>query len=230
MSTIREQIITAITTKLTEISIASGYATNIGARVERVRPVFQPVELPAISITPQPETAERLLYGMALDMPMVVEGFALHGMDNPSIVAEKILGDLITCLTGVEQTMGFISGGTYEIMPGDTIVGATSTATARVVAITLTSGTWIGGDAAGSLRLRLQFGVFQAENLNVGIHIDVATISGDSIRIPYLGGIIDDIYYVGGGPGSYPDSGQDITGCPAMFTVRYRTEIGNPSE
>jgi len=46
----------------------------------------------------------------------------------------------------------FTSGGTTEIKAGDKLVGATSGATFKVrEVLTLSSGTWAGGDAAGSL-------------------------------------------------------------------------------
>jgi hypothetical protein len=74
----------------------------------------------------------------------------------------------------------FTSGGTYTVSPGDTITGATSAATAIVEKVTLSSGTWGGGDAAGTLTIYGQSGTFQAENLNVGSNSNVATIAADS--------------------------------------------------
>ena len=82
-----------------------------------------------------------------------------------------------------QRTVAFTSGGTYEILPGDTITGATSTSTARVVAVTLSSGTWAGGDAAGTLTLDTRSGALQAENLDVGGNSNVATIGGDSTAV-----------------------------------------------
>lgn len=81
------------------------------------------------------------------------------------------------------RTVAYTSGGTYEILPGDTITGATSGSTARVVSLTLTSGTWAGGDAAGTLTLDTRVGALQAENLNVGTNTNVATIGGDSAAV-----------------------------------------------
>lgn len=75
-------------------------------------------------------------------------------------------------------TRTFTSGGTYEVLPGDTLVGATSAATCRVVSITLSSGTWAGGDAAGTFTVDTHSGTFQSENLNVGDNTNVATIAG----------------------------------------------------
>ncbi len=74
------------------------------------------------------------------------------------------------------ESVAYTSGGTYEVVAGDTVVGATSGATAKVVSLTLTSGTWAGGDAAGVLTLNFRTGTFQAENLNVGVNNNVATI------------------------------------------------------
>ena len=82
-----------------------------------------------------------------------------------------------------DRTVSYTSGGTYEIMPGDTITGATSTNTARVVSLTLATGTWAGGDAAGVLTLDTRNGALQAENLNVGGNSNVATIGADSVAV-----------------------------------------------
>ena len=229
MSTIREQIIAAIVTKLADITVANGYTTDIGALIERVRPVFQPAELPAISVIPQMETSERICGKNVCSMPVIAEGFSLQGSTNPSTIVEQMLGDLISCLTGTEKLLTFISGGTHEIIPGELIVGATSAVTARVIVVDLITGTWAGGTAAGTLRVRLQSGVFVSEKLKIGVDADVATIAGNSSLILYLGGLVEDICYSGGGPESYPDSGQEITGCPATFMIKYRTVLGNPS-
>ena len=82
---------------------------------------------------------------------------------------------------GAEKTIAFTSGGTYQIVVGNTITGAISGATAIVeFVLPLTSGTWAGGDAAGTLELRYQSGTFEAENLNVGSDTNVATIAGNT--------------------------------------------------
>jgi hypothetical protein len=94
---------------------------------------------------------------------------------------EKHLGWSIDFTSGgTYWELPYTSGGTYEILPGDTVTGATSTETAVVESLTLTSGTWAGGDAAGTLTLVSQSGDFVAENLNVGANNDVATIAGNS--------------------------------------------------
>lgn len=81
------------------------------------------------------------------------------------------------------REVAFTSGGTYEIAEGNTITGATSAATGVVARVVLTSGTWAGGDAAGWLVLSSQTGTLQAENLNVGANMNVATIAGNSTAI-----------------------------------------------
>jgi len=77
------------------------------------------------------------------------------------------------------RTINFTSGGTYEIKAGDTVTGATSTETAKVIEVSVTSGTWANGDAAGTLTCFDVSGTFQAENLDVGANSNVATIAGD---------------------------------------------------
>jgi len=78
------------------------------------------------------------------------------------------------------RRLAFTSGGTTAIAVGDTIAGATSSATAKVMAVEVTSGSWAGGDAAGELIIEGQSGTFQSENLNVGASSNLATISGNS--------------------------------------------------
>jgi hypothetical protein len=82
--------------------------------------------------------------------------------------------------TYVERTLAYTSGGTTEIQVGDTIVGATSSAVADVVAITLTGGTWGAGSASGVLTLKNQVGTFQSESIKVGAGTNDATIAGNS--------------------------------------------------
>ena len=71
--------------------------------------------------------------------------------------------------------LAFTSGGTYEVVPGDVITGATSGATGIIRAVELTSGTWAGGNAAGNFYLASQTGTFQGENLDVRTNSNVAT-------------------------------------------------------
>lgn len=79
-----------------------------------------------------------------------------------------------------ERTVAFTSGGTTEIKVGDWIVGATSSAKACVVSIVLTSGTWAGGNAAGTFRVKNQHGTFQSENVKVAAGTDDATIGANT--------------------------------------------------
>lgn len=51
-----------------------------------------------------------------------------------------------------DYVMNFTSGGTTEIEPNNFLQGNSSGAKARVLAVDLVSGTWAGGDAAGSIQ------------------------------------------------------------------------------
>lgn len=76
-------------------------------------------------------------------------------------------------------TVAYTSGGSTEIKAGMTIVGATSGTTGRVVSITLTSGTWAGGDAAGVITMDSVSGAWtNNEKLKVGAGTDDATMTG----------------------------------------------------
>lgn len=81
------------------------------------------------------------------------------------------------------REVAFTSGGTTEIVEGNTITGATSGATAVITRVVRSSGSWAAGDAAGYLYFASQTGTFQSENLNVGASLNVATIGGNSSAI-----------------------------------------------
>lgn len=102
------------------------------------------------------------------------------------------------------REISFTSGGTYEVVVGNTITGATSGATAVITKVILTSGTWAAGTAAGRLFFASQTGTFQAEDLNVGVNLNVATIAGNSTAITLLpGGRYEfDNWNFGGGVGT----------------------------
>lgn len=76
------------------------------------------------------------------------------------------------------KQLPFTSGGTYEIVAGNTITGATSGATGLVRSVYLYPETaWANGNAAGIIVLTSTTGTFVAENLNVGANLNVATIA-----------------------------------------------------
>lgn len=104
------------------------------------------------------------------------------GVDG-SGVAAGLAYDTYDASASGDRTVSYTSGGTYEILPGDTITGATSASTARVVSLTLATGTWAGGDAAGVLTLDTRSGALQSENLDVGGNSNVATIGADSVAV-----------------------------------------------
>lgn len=80
-------------------------------------------------------------------------------------------------------TLDFTSGGTVEFKVGDNVYGSTGAGAAIITDIRLKSGTWAGGDAAGTLCLKTQTGTFEAEAINNIGPADVTdngTITGDS--------------------------------------------------
>lgn len=111
------------------------------------------------------------------------------------------------------RELSFTSGGTYEIAEGNTITGATSSATAVITRVALESGSWSSGDAAGRLIFASQTGTFQAENLDVGANTNVATIAGDSSAITLTkGGSYETVTHNFGG-----ESGAErIYGCDGV--------------
>lgn len=82
------------------------------------------------------------------------------------------------------KSIAFTSGGTTEIVIGETLTGATSSATGIVVAYHAASGTWAGGDAEGTIYLKQVSGTFQSENLNGSTAgSNCATVGGDAAAV-----------------------------------------------
>ncbi|MBC8228940.1 hypothetical protein H8E77_05250 [bacterium] len=78
------------------------------------------------------------------------------------------------------------NSGSVEFTVGETLTGATSAHTGVVVAYHLTSGTWGGGDAAGTVYAKQASGAFQAEDLNGstgGANMASATGAGTGVPL-----------------------------------------------
>lgn len=100
--TIRELIIQELLTRAAVIRTTDttpAYATDIGETVLRARPKVDPEELPLCVIWPQVETAENIHGKSFHKMPLKIEGLSVFESENPSIVSERILGDMIKCFT-----------------------------------------------------------------------------------------------------------------------------------
>lgn len=98
-------------------------------------------------------------------------------------------------------SINFTSGGAYEIVPGNTITGVTSTATGVVRYVHLTNGSWAGEDAEGTLILSATTGTFGDEDVKVGLNLNVATVDGPVITADnfthFLGEDFDDLIILG---------------------------------
>jgi hypothetical protein len=98
--TIREIIIQEIIARLAVITIANGYNTDCGLKVFRARKrVDDDNDLPCLVVWPGPETAEKVFGSLQCKMTVRLEGFALFGSENASVVSERILGDIIKAMT-----------------------------------------------------------------------------------------------------------------------------------
>jgi len=123
----------------------------------------------------------------------VIGGFILNGTvyairNNVGATAAVMYSAQPTGWTIVNlgRELAFTSGGTYEVKQGDTITGVTSGATAVVTRVSLQTGNFPGGSAAGVINFLVQTGTFVAENLNVGANLNIATIAGNSAAITML--------------------------------------------
>jgi hypothetical protein len=233
MNSIREQIIQKIISGLPDILAANGYGTECGSNVQRVRRIFDPGELPAIDVWPHPDEAAKEYGNTVLIMPVRISGLALFESENPSVVSERILADLIEAMTGITWTLPFTSGGPYVIRVGDVAEGNDSAATGYVAGVQITSGAWETEDAAGTLTLRRVRGRFlPSETLSVGTESNVCTtagsMTGTEARERLFGDLVERIEYESGGTDEYPESGDIAVGAYALFNITYRTTAGDP--
>ena len=77
----------------------------------------------------------------------------------------------------------FNSGGTATPVIGDTLTGETSGATCIILNITVSSGTWDGGDAAGTIYCTTPVGTFNGtENILLSA-VDVMTMTSVTSEI-----------------------------------------------
>jgi hypothetical protein len=98
--TIRELIIQEFLARAAVIRTTSPatYQTDCGEHVFRTPSnKIDPADLPCIAIWPQAEQAADIYGQTQHTMTIRIEGLALYGAENPSVVAERILGDLIRC-------------------------------------------------------------------------------------------------------------------------------------
>lgn len=85
------------------------------------------------------------------------------------LVTNHTDGDVFNFAMPSLRPMAFSSGGTSEIKPGHTIVGATSGAKGRVRQVLTDTGTWAAGNAAGTLILEAETitGTFASEAIYI---------------------------------------------------------------
>ena len=231
---IREQILTAIGERLVTLRKSNQYNSDLGKQVARSHlPPIDSSLVPCVGYHVEQETNEDLYHRKEVKiMPVRVQGVAAFGSVKPPIMAERIYADICECVLSDQFTLGFDSGGTAEISAGDTITGQTSAAAAMVISISLDSGTWAGGDAAGTFTLRRLKGTFaNNEEIKVGAVTGMATVDGtqsgqDSNAL--AGGGLSDAMTFYTGAITMPEADGSTVGVSIIFNVRYKQISGNP--
>lgn len=124
----------------------------------------------------------------ALDAEGSPAGLVLEDAMTFAAADLTLYSDEIGATTLTAESVAFTSGSTKPSV-GDTLTGATSTETLVVIGVVLTSGSWAGADAAGTLFVEQVSGVFQSENLDntTTSASNVMTIGGD------IGGVAAEI-------------------------------------
>lgn len=238
---IREQIIAAIVARMAIIRTANGFLTDCGENVHRGAKRIDPSKLDAISVFARRETASAEYSVSKQIMPVDVQAISAvvavaeetekERAERVSKIIEKMLADIIEAMTEDRWTLAFTSGSRAPVA-GETITGAISGATGYVESAAVTGGSWTGGNAAGTVKIRRKSGTFQAENINIGALLDCFSIDGGITRETAIAlatsSKADGIYYTEGGPQEYPEVGDAVVAVSAVFNITYPTQAGNP--
>jgi len=111
--TIRETIISSIVTALGSIRTSGGYNTDAGRLVRRGQWITDQDQLPALSVMPLEEENTPVPGRHDLAMRVRVDGvYKYFQQQNPSVMAEKLLGDIIKRMTNPSLTA--VHGGYAE--------------------------------------------------------------------------------------------------------------------
>lgn len=239
--TIREQIIQAIIDRMAIIRADNGFNTGCGANVFRAARRIDPSQLDAVTVFPRRESATGEFNSLHVTMPVDVQALAAvvavgsetegERAERVSQLIESMLGDIIEAMTSDRFSIAFTSG-SREPVAGDTITGATSAATGFVESVTLSSGSWAAGTAAGSIKFRRKTGTFAAENIDIGSETNVATVAAtvtveEAVAL-VTDSLADGIYYQAGGVDDYQEAGDQSIGVMATFNISYPVKEGNP--
>jgi len=231
---IKEQILTAFGNRLAAIRTANQYNSDMGAEVLRsFLPALSSSIVPCIGFAEGVEENTALYSRSQMNiLPVRVQGIAAFGDVLAPVMAGRLYADICECVLCEEWTLSFDSGGTSQIVAGDRITGADSGATALVISVSLQSGTWGAGNAAGQLLLRRVSGWFQDnENLNVGVSTNLAAVNGSPTGQGEVelstGGLADAITFFSGEV-HMPDADGQTVGADITFNIRYDLIAGNP--
>lgn len=229
--TIREQIIQAVISRLGIVRTSKGYNTNCGRNVIRAERKRDSDKVESFTIWPGMDENDPKYSANAIEFPLIVEAEkAFTSTTNPSELGEQLLGDMVEALVGYLYALPFTSGGTTVPKGGDTLTGETSGATAIIEDITVSSGAWANGDAAGTFYVRRLVGTFQAEEVSVS-GSNVATLAGTMTGQngnELSTNSLADILYSGGGIEVYPEISEGSIGVKGEFKIRYNLVNGDP--
>jgi len=122
--TIRETIIGNIVDALASIRTSGGYQTDAGRLVRRGQWITDSDQLPALAVMPLEELNTPVPGRHNLVMRVRVDGvYQYYQQQNPSVMAEKLLGDIIKRMSspalssvhgGYAEKVQYVEGGVEE--------------------------------------------------------------------------------------------------------------------
>ena len=136
------------TKKLVDAAIVAAASGDDEISVYTLPSKWSRVRLRALGITDNGTRTDQIYLG------------SLGGLDDCELSYSGQLAWVIGKQTSIYDQITFTSGGTYVPKPDETVIGNTSGETAVVVSVTLSSGAWADGDAAGTILYKSASGAF----------------------------------------------------------------------
>ncbi len=140
--------VTERTKKLLDAIIATGASGDDEISIYVIPPTWGTIRLRAIGITDGATRTDHIYFG------------TLGKRLDCNLTYAVQLAWTIGTQQSIYDQIAFTSGGTYEPKPEETVTGNTSGKTAVVVSTVLTSGSWAGADAAGTITYKSASGAF----------------------------------------------------------------------
>lgn len=227
---IRQRLINAVESRLAKIRIENGFETDAGANVT-LNNAQAARNFPCLDIQPGEEEIDADRNRM--EFRLRIEGIIDAANETGVAASERLLADIVEAMTSREIVVSFESGSlAVDPLPGDPVATESGSFAGVIASISLSSGAWEDGDAAGAMSFRRCAGRLRAGDTLQFEDADFMDIAGvEAILTPEAlaaGDLAENVVYSGGGPLVSEEPASALAGAYAEIRIAYRHVAGNP--